>query len=133
MTATLHQQRQQADPMKGQNKDNGDLDAGAGLVFLLQETCGINGLWLFILSGAGAPLWLVEFSLFLFCCLNYLLHLISQKHPPECGGLVRAEQAGGVRTTSFGAAFLCAPAQASNSEGLWVQAGKRIASAHAFT
>ncbi len=37
MTATLHQQRQQADPMKGQHKDNGDLDADAGLVFLLQE------------------------------------------------------------------------------------------------
>ena len=37
MTATLHQQRQQADPMKGQDKDNGDLDADAGLVFLLQK------------------------------------------------------------------------------------------------
>ena len=37
MTATLHQQRQQANPMKGQHKDNGDLDADAGLVFLLQE------------------------------------------------------------------------------------------------
>ena len=65
----------------------------------------------------GSPRWAPQAIEFIVC----------QKHPPECGSLVKAEQSGKVRMTSFGADFLAAPTTAfnTNSESARTQGVKR--------